>query len=203
MGVFFFTKEKKKLVWIHTSISHPVQTGCASHFSTTEMEFWGLLSYLSVAITGFCTNFSWVFCSWSPFAVWQNCLQWTNMLCTVQTFYILWLYMMRLLSLIPWKNPQTYPICSCLVRLKLFIKSYLASSWDAFSVFTYTSVTSLKIPVFIDWIKATQFINSTTVVVKSLSTLVKKMYIIVVFTSATLIFVWWNEWNTNYFWPPL
>lgn len=37
-------------------------------------------------------------------ATWQNCLQWTNMLYTVRTFYILWLSEMEPLSLIPCKR---------------------------------------------------------------------------------------------------
>lgn len=38
------------------------------------------------------------------FAVWQKCLQPTNVLCTVQTFSILWLYVMKLPSLITWEK---------------------------------------------------------------------------------------------------
>lgn len=66
-------------------------------------------------------------------AVWQNCLQWTNMRCTVQTFYILWLYMMKLPSLIPWKKTHRSNISVfVLFFLKPFRKSNLALSWGAF-----------------------------------------------------------------------
>lgn len=137
VGCFY----KKSLLGFIT-VFH-IQFRLASYFSTTE--FWGLWSYLSVAVAGFCTDFfmSLLFiksefdvllkyflllkkkekkkflnlmmmtftgcccCQQKDhvmFANWQNCLQWTNMLCTVRTFYILWLYMMKLLSLITWKK---------------------------------------------------------------------------------------------------
>lgn len=51
-----FTKNKHKKIFLGFIPVLHIQTGSASHFFTSKTEFWGLSSYLLVAIASFCTN---------------------------------------------------------------------------------------------------------------------------------------------------